>query len=95
MLGNEKEEAIKRYEGYMKQTNEDKYLEIKEQIKLTDEKARECIKQLGSLAHILDIQKMDVESRNRILRKVKEIKGISILQIHRITGINGTAIIKA
>ena len=94
MLSNEKEEAIKRYEGYMKQMNEDKCLEMEEQIKLTDEKARESIKQLGSLAHISDIQKLDVESRNRILRKTKEIKGISILQIHRVTGINRTTIIK-
>lgn len=95
MFGNEKEEAIKRYEGYMKQTNEDKCLEMEEQIKLTDEKARESIKEIGSLINISDIQKIDVESRNRILRKVKEIKGISIFQIHRVTGINRNAIIKA
>lgn len=95
ILAEEKNEAIKRYIRYMKEPNEDKCLEVDNQIKLTDEKARERIKQIGNLISISDIQKLDIESRNKILREAKEIEGISVLQISRITGVNRTAVNKA
>lgn len=79
----------------MNETNNDKCLEMVDCVKLTDEKARENIKEIGKLQNISDIQRLDKERRNIILKKAKEIEGISILQISRVTGINRTAVMKA
>ncbi|WHH56948.1 transposase [Petroclostridium sp. X23] len=95
MLSENKDTAIKKYSQYMNVPNDDKCLEIDERVKLTDEKARDIIRQIGNLTNILDIQKLDMEKRNSILKKAKEVEGMSILQICRVTGISRSAIRKA
>ncbi|MDK2811363.1 MAG: hypothetical protein PWR27_2072, partial [Petroclostridium sp.] len=42
-----------------------------------------------------DIQRLDSEKRNSILKKAKEIEEFSVLQISRVTGINRVAVNKA
>lgn len=88
VLAEEKDTAIKRYIHYMNEPNDDQCLEIKNNIRLSDEKAREMIKGIGNLQNISDLQKLEKDIRNEILRKAKEVEGISILQISRITGIS-------
>ncbi|WP_157910328.1 hypothetical protein [Petroclostridium xylanilyticum] len=39
-----------------------------------------------------DIQRLDSEKRNSILKKAKEIEEFSVLQISRVTGINRVAV---
>ena len=77
-----------RYINFMNEENEDKCLEIEEKRKLTDEKAREAMRKISKLKNIMDIQKLENLKRDKILNKCKEIDGISILQISRLTGIN-------
>ena len=71
----------------MFEENDDICLELEEKYKLTDEKAKEIIKNIGKLKNVTDIQKLDKKERNDILKKCKEIDGISVLQLSRITGI--------
>ncbi|WHH56940.1 transposase [Petroclostridium sp. X23] len=95
ILSENKDTAIKKYIEYMKVPNDDKCLEIDKRVKLTDEKARDIIKEIGNLTNIWDIQKLDIEKRNSILKKAKEVEGMSILRISRVTGISRPAIRKA
>lgn len=81
-------DSQKKYLEFMLEENEDRCLEIDEKYKLTDEKAKDRIKKISKLKSITDIQKMEKSKRDEILRKCKEIEGISILQISRVTGIS-------
>ncbi|ABR46856.1 hypothetical protein Amet_0630 [Alkaliphilus metalliredigens QYMF] len=56
--------------------------------------ARERIKEMDNPKSISDLQKLEKDKRNKILGKAKEIEGISILQISRITGITRQVIKK-
>lgn len=84
MLG----EDIQKYIEFMAQETDDICLDIVGKYKLTDEKARNIIMKIGKLKNINDIQKMAKSTRDEILRKSKEIEGISVLQIARVTGIS-------
>ncbi|WP_083760813.1 hypothetical protein [Alkaliphilus metalliredigens] len=78
----------------MNEFSDEQCLEIKNNIRLTDEKARERIKEMDNPKSISDLQKLEKDKRNKILGKAKEIEGISILQISRITGITRQVIKK-
>jgi len=95
MLSNDRDLAIKKYIDFMNEPNKDECLEIDERIRLTDEKVRNIIKEIGKLEDISGIKNLDTVIRNKILRKAKEIEGISVLQISRVTGINRAVIIKS
>ena len=84
-----------RYIDFMNEENEDKCLEMEEKRKLTDEKAKETMKKICKMKNIMDIQKLEIHLRDKMLKKCKEIDGISILQISRLTGINRGIIKKA
>jgi len=94
MLSKDRDLAIKRYIAFMNEPNEDRCLEIDDRIRMTDEEVQNVVKEIGKLENICDIQSLDVVKRNEIIRKVKSIEGISVLQISRVTGINRAVIIK-
>jgi putative transposase len=62
----------------------------------TDEEARKLIKQqLLNGVEIAQVKSLPRDSRNEILRKAKEIKGISQRQLARILGVSRTLLSKA
>ena len=78
----------RRYIEFMTEKTEDICLELKETKKLSDEKAITEIKNIGKIKNATNIQNMSKPERDNMLKKCKEIDGISILQISRITGIS-------
>ncbi|SMD15905.1 transposase, partial [Sporomusa malonica] len=63
--------------------------------RLTDEEAKEIIKNaIGNLA-TTQLQSMAKDKRDDLLRKLKAIEGLSIRQIARITGLNFNVVAKA
>ena len=94
MFDDDRKLAINKYIALMNEPNNDTCMELNERMKLTDEKVREMIKEFGELDSVSDIHSLDEKRRNEILRKSKEIKGVSVLQISRVTGIHRTKIIK-
>ena len=63
--------------------------------RLTDEEAKEIIKKaIGNLA-TTQLQSMEKEIRDEILRKLKAIEGLSIRQIARIIVLNFNVVAKA
>ncbi|MCR6545975.1 transposase, partial [Dehalobacterium formicoaceticum] len=54
---------------------------------LTDENAQKIIKDHCHVYHALDLQRFDANKRNLYLKDLKEVYGLSIRQIERLTGI--------
>ena len=71
----------------MNEPSEDRCLEDEEKIQLTDNEVRACLGELG-IASISDLQQKEKGKRDEIIRAVKSMKGISIRQLSRITGIS-------
>ena len=94
MFDKDRRLAINKYINFMNELNEDKCLEIEEYKRLTDEKVLDVIREIGNLENISDICSLDNDRVDEILRKSKEIEGISVSQISRLTGINRPRIIK-
>lgn len=95
MFNDDRRLAINRYIALMNEPNNDICMELNERMKLTDEKLGEIIKEFGDLDSVSDIHNLDEKRRNKLLRELKEIEGVSVLQISRVTGINRTKIIKS
>lgn len=83
--------AQQRFILYMQETNQDQCLDIKEAIKLSDDQVRDYLRTIGILSNSM-LQQMDREERNVVLAKMKRIKGVSIRQISRVTGISKSVI---
>lgn len=94
LLSSNREEAVRLFTKYHKEENSDKCLDYENFIKLTDDKLKEDINRLG-IINIKELQSIDKNSRNQILRKLKNIEGASIRQLSRITGISKSVIERA
>ncbi len=71
--------------------NDEKCLEYEDKTRLSDAEVREYFIKLG-LQNSSDIQKMRRDERNNAIRQVKAVKGVTIRQISRITGISKSVI---
>lgn len=67
--------------------NRDKCLEYIENYRFDDIEARKIIKKISKVKNINEIQSFEKVKRDETLKKLKEIDGLSIRQIARITGI--------
>jgi len=92
---NERNSAIKLFTEFNKEIKEDKCLDIEEKHRITDAEAREIIKALCKLKNETDLKKLNITTRNKYLKILKEQYGLSIRQIERVTGINRGIIFKA
>ena len=74
--------------------NDDKCLDFGDLVRLTDEEARDEIARLG-IRNIAALQHLEKADRDSILKGLKNIEGISIRQLARITGISKSVIERA
>jgi len=95
LFSEDKKEAIEQFRQFMEQENEDKCLEDERPIRVRDEEIRVEIKKLLKGKPINTLQQMERSERDHILYNAKAIKGSSIRQISRITGIGYNIIIRA
>lgn len=86
--------GILQFQEFMKESNEDAYLEWKDIKKLTDDNLLQKIHELG-IHNINKIQGYNIRERNELLRQLKTIEGVSIRQLSRITGISKSVISRA
>jgi len=93
MLNKNPEKAEKMFVEYMNEANDDLCLDITGKKRLTDEEAKNIIITVGKLKSCQDMQNIDKEKREKVLRKLKE-KGLSIRQIERLTGINRGTVLR-
>lgn len=94
-----KEEAKKKFFEFNKKVfkfqESIELLEYEMKSKLADEEVIYFIKEELGIYNMQEIQKYNVKQRDKIIRKIKKIKGISQPQIARILGINIRMIQKA
>jgi putative transposase len=83
--------AVTLFRSYTNEKNTDKCLEYKEKINLPDKEVIEYLNTLG-IVSTSELQKLEKEQRDDAIRKVKEIHGVTVRQLARITGISKSAI---
>ena len=88
LFSSDRKKAIALFKKYMNEGNEDQFLDIK--IKVYDSEVLDYLNDLGITSSVL--QKMDRNERMAVLADLKEMKGVSIRQISRITGISKSVI---
>lgn len=90
--------AREKFREFNERENDDQCLgmgERKRGLRLTDEEAREKIKHMLGPLRIVDVKCMPREKRDRVLRKLKQIQGLSLRQAARILGVSATLILRA
>ncbi|MDQ0252834.1 REP element-mobilizing transposase RayT [Evansella vedderi] len=91
LFSQDRKSAIERFIVYMQEDNEDQCLDLTQRVKLSDDQVREYFRKLGVTSNSM-LQQMNKEKRNEILTQVKKLKGVSIRQISRVTGISKSVI---
>lgn len=86
-----REKAIVIFIGYTNKQNEDKCLDYNEKKRLSDNEVREFIAKLGFQSGS-ELQHLERDERNEIIRKLKSIEGVAIRQLSRIIGISKSVI---
>lgn len=83
----DREEAIRLFKEFNLTSNKDQCLEYDQNMRWTDPEATDFIKSISEVQNPIEIQRFEIEKRNEIITKCKEI-GISIRQIERLTGLS-------
>lgn len=77
--------------NYLGEENDGQCLKYKEKIGITDKEVMDHFKRLGIIS-ASELQRLEKEHRNDVIMQIKEIDGISIRQLARITGISKSTI---
>lgn len=71
---------------FHKHESNEKCLDDSELVRLNDIDAQKIIKRISKCANANDFQKLDIETRDKYIKKLRD-KGLSIRQISRLTGL--------
>lgn len=93
MFSENEKQAKEQFARYMAESGGNK-ISIEEDKRLTDTEAREKIQRNIDMTYA-EMQQLGKEERDEILRRLKDIGGISIRQIARITGFTVNVVAKA
>ena len=80
--------ALSSFIEFINQENDNQCMDLSEKRQITDDEAIKIIKKHCQIDHARDIQKFYINKRNVCLKDLKEIYGLSIRQIERLTGIS-------
>ncbi len=94
MFSEDKAYAINRFISFNNEQNDDKCLEYMENKRINDTEAREIIEDIVKIKNISAIQSFEKEKRDEVIKKIKEVEGMSIRQIARITGLSYNTVLK-
>lgn len=94
LFSSDYKKALDLFIEFHNEKNNDKCLDIEDFVRLTDEEAMEEIARLG-IKNISALQHLEKANRDSILKELKNIDGISIRQLARITGISKSVIGRA
>lgn len=83
----DRRKAISNFIQYINRNNDDKCLDMAEKRRISDDEAQKIIREHLRIQHAIDIQKYDIGKRNECLRELKQVNGLSIRQIERLTGV--------
>ena len=92
IYNSERSKAIEYFDRFSRENNNDQCLESEEKIKLSDQELFEVLNKYN--IDINQIYELCREERNKIIRRIKKINGVTIRQISRITGLSKSLIDK-
>jgi putative transposase len=95
IFGEEREKSIARFQEHMNEHANDNCIEINEAKRMTDEETKKMIQKYAKVNMPTELQNMEKIKRDEIVRKIKEVDGVSTRQIARLTGISQSVISKA
>jgi len=78
--------AVELFINYHNESNSDQCLEYLEKIVMSDQAVMNYLNEMG-ITSISQLQQLNKELRNEVIRKIKTIEGITIRQLARMTGI--------
>ena len=93
-LNSNRAAAIKQFIDFTQKANADQFMDLAMKERRSDEDLARKIKELlnGQSAGIL--QSLDIDKRNKIIKQIKEIEGVTQRQIARVTGLHQSIIFK-
>lgn len=86
--------ALELFKAYSCELREDNCLEVKSSFKISDHEVLEIMRSLG-IPNSSNLQQMNKKNRDELLKKLKEIEGVTIRQIARLTGISKSVVQRA
>ena len=94
IFSEDRAKAVKLFIEHTEKNNNDTCLEIEENTSVSDIEILKKIKSIG-IQTVSQLQSMDRGERNKLLREIKLISGVTIRQISRVTGISKSVIGRA
>lgn len=87
----DRSKAISLYKEHMNEQNDDQCLDDWVKLRVSDSEVNIFLRQWG-IANSSSLQQMDKGRRNAIIKDLKKIKGVSVRQLSRVTGISKSVI---
>lgn len=94
LFSHDEKKAIELFKAYSCGLNKENGLEIKNSVKIADQEVLEIMRSLG-IPNSSSLQQMNKKDRDKLLKKLKEIEGVTIRQVARITGISKSVVQRA
>lgn len=91
LFSSDKNEALRLFTDYMQTANKDEFLEDKTEIKMSDQEVLSYLEKSG-FPNKNRIQQMEKKERDALISQMKHLKGVSIRQLARVTGISKSVI---
>lgn len=91
LFSQDREKAIILYKKYMYEDNEDRCLDYGSYKNITDQELRNKMTKMG-ISNINEIQHLNMNDRNNVLLSLKNIRGVTLRQLARMTGISKSLI---
>jgi len=86
IFSNDRTKAIELFKNYNNRDNRDQCLDYTEKVIVSDKAVMDYLNQMG-ITSISQLQQLNKEMRDEVIRKLKKIEGITIRQLARMTGI--------
>lgn len=96
MLAGERKKAIEQFEKFANESNKDQCLDysLNFRPRLLDSEVKQYLL-INGINNISQLQQMEIDQRDEIIRAVKLMDGVTIRQLSRITGISKSVIDRA
>ena len=86
--------AIQQFAEFMQKINSDQFMDVSVKQRKSDEDLAQEVKTMLNGQSIGILQSLDIQQRNKIIKQIKEIEGVTQRQIARVTGIHQSIILR-
>lgn len=91
LFSSNRSKAIQLFTDYMQKTNDDQCLDDYVKVRISDSEVRSLLFKLG-IPNNSTLQQMKKKKRDAIILELRELNGVSVRQIARITGISKSVV---